>query len=129
MKLHDFKNWKEVLSDEEFHSILKELINKKDNFPKFSLLEIMNTLSEKYLLFYGTTELTIEEKTFINSILIEITDFSNLSITEDLIGILFNFRLDCYYSFLKNNLHLVINDEVRDELLNSLREYEQCKMN
>ena len=125
MKIDNYKNWKEVLSEDEFHSILKELIKKKDNYSQFSLLEILNLLSEKFLLFYGVTKLTNEEKTFINSILIELTNFSNLSITEELIGILFNFRLDGYYFYLKDHLHLIRNDEVKNELLDSLKEYEE----
>jgi hypothetical protein len=123
MKIENYKDWKELLSEDEFHHILNELIKKKDHFPRSSLLEIINSLSEKYLLFYGATELTIKEKTFINSILIEITDFSDLSITEELIGVLFNFRLDGYYYYLKNHVHLVKNEEVKHELLNSLKEY------
>lgn len=125
MKLEDYKYWNEVLSEDEFHNLLNELIIENDKYSKTTLLEIVNLLSEKYLLFYGTTKLTNKEKDYINSTLIKFTNFSDLSTTEDLIGILFNFRLHSYYLFLKNNIYLIKKDEVRKEVLNSLKEYEE----
>lgn len=127
MRIENYKDWKEVISINEFHGILKELIVKKDSFSQTDLLEILSLLSEKYLLFYRTTELTNEEKTFINSALIKATDFSNLFINEELIGIMFNYRLDDYFFYLKKNINLVKVDEVRNEILNSLKEYKEGK--
>lgn len=128
MKLEDYKNWKEVFSESEFRDLLGELFAKKNVYSKDVFLEMLSLLSEKYGYFYGTYKLTNEENNDINSILLELTDFSNLSITEDLIGILFNFRVNNYYLFLKNKNHLIKLDEVRSEVLDALKEYEECHM-
>lgn len=125
MLLEDYKSWNEIISENEFHNFLKELFENKDGYSKTALLEIVNELSEKYLLFYGVAKLTVAEKENLHSTLLELTNFSDLLIIEDLIGILFNFRLDSYYLFLKNNATSIKFQEVKKEVLNSLKEYEE----
>lgn len=125
MKIENYKNWQEVISIEEFESYINELVIKQKSFSNSILLEIVTLLSEKYLLFYGLCKLTLEQKIEINKILINLTDFSSLEITEDLIGVLFNFRLDNYYSFLKEEYKAIKLDEVRREVIDALNEYEK----
>ena len=123
MELDKYKDWKEVISTEEFNSLINELIISQNKFSNSDLIELLNLLSEKYLLFYKTCELTMNQKIEINKILIKLTNFSNLIITEDLIGILFNFRLDAYFLFLREKCNTIKLDEVRNEVINSLSEY------
>lgn len=124
MKLEDYKNWNEVILESEFHKYLNELFEKKNKLSRDVFFDILENLGERYSKFYGLSKLTNEEKEVLNSILLEYTNFSDLKQIEELIGTMFDFRLDDYCLFLKNNVLSIKNESIRNEVLNSVEEYE-----
>jgi hypothetical protein len=127
MKLEDYKNWNELISVDEFHKLLKELFENKDKYSKSVFFEIIEELSDKYTSFYGHTKLTKYEYENLHLTFVEFTDFSDFWMTHDLIGNMFNFRLDSYFLFLKNNASSIISEKVKKEVLDSLKEYSEIR--
>lgn len=125
MNLEDYINWNEVISENEFSYYLAELFKNKNIYSTEVLLDIIDILGDKYGKFYGSLKLSKEEKENLSLILFDLTNFSNLTLIEDLIGAMFNFNLDDYYFFLKNNINSIKLDEVRNEVFDSLKEYEE----
>ncbi len=125
MNLEDYINWNEVISENEFRYYLSELFKNKNKYSSEVLLDIIDILGDKYGKFYGSLKLSKEEKENLSRILFDLTNFSNLTLIEDLIGAMFNFNLDDYYFFLKNNINSIELDEVRNEVFDSLKEYEE----
>lgn len=125
MKLEDYRNWNEVISENEFSHYLTELYKNKDVLSREIFLEILEILGDKYSKFYGTLKLTNVEKESINLTLLEFTNFYDLRLMEELIGRMFDFRLDYYYYYLKKNVNSIKLDEIKNEVLNALKEYEE----
>ncbi|MFN5309678.1 MAG: hypothetical protein ACK5C0_09510 [Candidatus Kapaibacterium sp.] len=125
MNLEDYINWNEVISENEFSYYLAELFKNKNIYSSEVLLDIICVLGDKYGKFYGSLKLSKEEKENLSRILFDLTNFSNLTLIEVLIGAMFNFNLDDYYFFLKNNINSIKLDEVKNEVFDSLKEYKE----
>jgi hypothetical protein len=125
MNLENYKNLKEVISENEFKYYLAELFKNKNIYSTEVLLDIVDVLGDKYGKFYRSLKLSKEEKKNLSLILFDLTNFSNLILIEDLIGAMFNFNLDDYYFFLKNNINSIKIDEIKNEVFDSLKEYEK----
>ncbi|MEO5942434.1 MAG: hypothetical protein ABIP30_10000 [Ferruginibacter sp.] len=120
MGLDNHENWKEVISKEDFHLILHQFLNKKNESEKS--LETLETISEKYTKFYENI-LTKEEVESINVLLIKFTDFGNLNRMETLTALLFNFKINEYYDYLLKHYFTIINQKVKKEISDTLSEY------
>ena len=125
MKLDEYESWNEVISKEQFSFLINELILKENNYSNSEILERLEILSEKYLKFYDLDYLTKIQRQNVNKILIKLTDFSNLTTIEELIGVLFNLKIDEYYHYLKRHSDTIISKQVEKEVFESLKEYEE----
>lgn len=125
MKLNIYRDLEELITEKEFNFFLNNFILNEDNYSNYEKIEILDILSDKFSKFYNTHILTETQKNQLINSLILLTDFSKLDIMQDLIGILFNFRLNEYYLYLKNHCNSIIHKKVQIELLDSLAEYEQ----
>lgn len=124
MDLKNINNLNEIISKNEFHSLLSQLFKLKNDLSKNKLISYIEILGDKFSKFYDFNELTNDETSELNKILIALTDLTNLKIMEDLIGILFKFRLNSYYLFLKNNLQNIQSDSIFEEIKSAIIEYE-----
>ena len=121
--INKYRNLFEVISEKGFDTLLEDFLNNEVNYTNVDKIEILDILGEKYFKFYDTHMLTPGQSKRVTSLLIKLTDFDNLGVIEDLIGILFNFRLVDYYLFLKESSNTIKLDKVRNEVINSLNEY------
>ncbi len=126
MKIDDYKNLEEVISKEDFQNMIMQLIISREKYDVDTLIEVLETLSEKYVKFRENI-LSCNQLEIINDLLILSTNFSNLSRMQILISILFNFRIDKYYDYLKKHKDTIVSVEVKNEIFESLIEYESSK--
>lgn len=119
----DINNLPEVISEEDFHNLIEQVIKKKASYKNSDLINYVDILGEKYEKFYDASVLTQEESDGIFEILKHATDFSNISLIEKLVGILFQFRIDKYANYLKSHLSTINSEAVNNEVKDSLREY------
>jgi hypothetical protein len=126
MKIDDYKNLEEIISKEDFQNMIMQLIINREEYDVEILIEILETLSEKYVKFRDNI-LSCNQVDIINDLLILSTNFSNLSRMQILISILFNFRIDKYYDYLNKHKDTIVNIEVKNEVFESLIEYQPSK--
>ena len=126
MKIDDYKNLEEIISKEDFQNMIMQLIINREEYDVDILIEILETLSEKYVKFRDNI-LSCNQVDIINDLLILSTNFSNLSRMQILISILFNFRIDKYYDYLNKHKDTIVNIEVKNEVFESLIEYQSSK--
>lgn len=124
MNIDKFRNLLEVISIEKFNLLLTDFLSESESLNSSERIEILEILGEKYSKFYNSNLLDNHVKNKLSEILIRLTDFTNLTTMEDLGFILFSFKLNNYYLFLKNNAYSIQSNEVRNEVLNLLKEYE-----
>ncbi len=126
MIIDNYGNLEEIISKENFQNMLMQLIDNKEKYEVDKLIEILETLSEKYVKFHENI-LSTNQVNSINNLLIQLTDFTNFSRMQILIGILFNFRIDKYYDYLTKYRNTIIHLDVKNEIIDSLIEYESSK--
>jgi hypothetical protein len=126
MKIDDYKNLEEIISKEDFQNMIMQLIINREEYDVEILIEILETLSEKYVKFRDNI-LSCNQVDIINDLLILSTNFSNLSRMQILISILFNFRIDKYYDYINKHKDTIVNIEVKNEVFESLIEYQSSK--
>ena len=128
--LSKLDNSLEVISRDEFHNLMKEIISEEPNISDTELVDYLNILGEKFRLFYDISELNIGEAIFINTTLKKLTNLSDYTRTTDLLEILFSFRVDEYYMHLTTiKDKYFLSDDVRIEILDALDEYQKYKPN
>ena len=123
MKL-DINNLTEVISKDDFHNLLNNIFKNKTLYSNSDLINYLDILGEKYGKFYDDNELTILEAENIHEILKEVSDFNRIDIMEQLVCILFKFRIDNYANFLKKELNSIKSEVVYNEINDALNEYE-----
>jgi hypothetical protein len=119
----DINNLPELISKQKFHLILEDVLNRQNNLSSDIVIQYLIILGERFEKFYDINELTIKEKKDIYAVLKVYTDFNRLDIVEDLINIMFQFRIDKYIDYLKRNLKSVKRKEVYDEIYDAISEY------
>jgi len=126
MLIDKINNLFEVITKEEFHILLNDLILEQNSISDEDLINCLDILGEKFGKFYSLENLTIGECDFLYKTLIRLSDFDNYERTADLTGLLFSFRIDDYYFYLKevvNKKNLLNN--VKTELTETLEEYKR----
>ena len=127
MNLEKFSNLTEVITIEEFNLLLDYFIDNKKNYNSIESIEILEILGEKYSKFYGTYCLSKRQKSCLLEILIALTDFSNLDTLQSLTFILYSFEIKEFFHYLKKHINTIINENVRNDLIDSLNEYEKME--
>ena len=124
MNLNDFNRLDEVISKNDFHLLLGQVFLHKDNLSKDILIDCINILGDKFSKFYDYNELKNKERFELSNTLIGITDFTDFDSIEQLIGIMFCFRLDDYCLCLKSNLFNIYLDGIIKEIQVAITECE-----
>jgi len=122
MKLEQFRELNEVISQEHFFVLLNIFFIDKNLFESSEQVEVLEILSEKYSKF-NSNILNVEQENKIKQILIELSDFANLERIEILIRILFNFQNNEYYDYLEKHKNSIIHSGVKKEVFEALEEY------
>ena len=97
----------EVISEEHFLLLLDDLVQQKDNRSKYTIIQYLDILGEKFQKFYKANVINEKQRNNLLNMVIEFTNFTDLNLTEDLIGLMFQFKIDGYKYFLKSNLNFI----------------------
>ena len=119
----NIKDLPEVVSKEHFISLLDDLLKNRNNFSKDTFIKYLELLGEKYEKFYDTniiSEITLAE---LYRTLKEYTELDKLNLMKNLVGIMFQFRVDKYADFLSRHLNLIKLEDVYNEIYDALKEY------
>lgn len=87
-------------------------------------MDYIKILGDKFSKFYDYNELKNKERFELSSLLIGLTDFTDFDSIEQLIGIMFCFRLDDYCLYLKSNLFNIYSDVIIKEIQAAIIDYE-----
>jgi len=126
MEISEYKKWEELLSKTDFQDLFETLFEIKEKFENEVLVEMLIALSERYQKFYEDILQPVHKRK-INSLLIELTDFTSLNRLLDLITIMFNFKSEMYAEYLNKNSKTIISESIKKEVLESLTEFETLK--
>lgn len=124
MNLNDINRLDEVISKNDFHLLLDQVFLHKDNLSRDILIDYIHILGDKFSKFYDYNELKNKERFELSNTLIGITDLTDFDSIEQLIGIMFCFRLDDYCLYLKSNLLNIYSDVIIKEIQDAIIEYE-----
>lgn len=124
MNLNDFDTLDEVISKNNFHLLLDQVFLHKDNVSKDVLVDYIMILGDKFSKFCDYNELKDKERSELSNMLIGLTDFTDFVSIEQLIGIMFYFRLDDYCLYLKGKLLNIYSDVIIKEIQAAIIEYE-----
>ncbi len=119
----DINRLPETISKENFLFLYANLMQQKNNLSKNTVIQYLNILGEKFEKFYDVNTLNYIEKDEIHKLLKEYTDFDELNLMEDLIGIMFQFRIDKYADYLQCHLNEIESKSVYNEVYDAGNEY------
>lgn len=113
----------EVISPDEFLQLMDQFNLIRVDCSRDVVLDFLEILGEKFEKFYDLGVLTTYQRDIICSELIKMTDFDDLKVIERLIGVMFQFRVDGYVGYLKENLNRINSLDIRKEVNEALEEY------
>lgn len=117
----------EVISKAQFLYLLEELLQNQEQEPLSEQIEKLDLLGEKFGKFYDLNVINHTHRATIFEILKTATDTGQLALMEDLIGIMFQYRIDAYARYLEEQLPPIPAPEVRREVYESIKEYKSIK--
>lgn len=124
MLINKINNLCEVITKDEFHNLMNQLILEHKNLSVEDVFKCLDILGEKFQKFYDSNELHNEESNFLVETLIKLSDFENYTRTESLVSIMFSFRLEKYFLHLVEIVNTnILNERVKQELVEAIAEY------